>query len=167
MDGACVLCSEKNDSGPTRSGQCALAALAKGMATHTMELDDAYLPGPIHNADGRTLSASARHAKGGSAHALPENEVIAKHRSIFAGIVDDQTDEVILDVILQLEAKPDFAKLTRFLSEFRAALADPAISGPRLESALPKCAFAGPELLRRLTTRGSLAPRRPRRSGTR
>jgi hypothetical protein len=53
-----------------------------------------------------------------SAHTLPENEVIAKHRSIVAGIVDDQTDEAILDVILQLEVKPDFAELTRFLSGF-------------------------------------------------
>jgi hypothetical protein len=44
--------------------------------------------------------------------------VIAKHRSIVAGIVDEQTDGAILDFILGLETKPDLTELTRILKNF-------------------------------------------------
>jgi len=69
-------------------------------------------------ADGRTLSASVRHAKGDPRNPLSEDEVIAKHRSVVAGIVDEQTDDAILDFILRLETKPDFTELTRILKAF-------------------------------------------------
>jgi hypothetical protein len=46
------------------------------------------------------------------------DEVIAKHRSIVAGIVDENTDDAILDFILHVEAKPDFSELTRILKRF-------------------------------------------------
>ena len=66
-------------------------------------------------ADGRRLSASVQHAKGDPRNPLSQDEVIAKHRSIVAGIVDDRTDDAVLDFILQMETKPDFAELTRIL----------------------------------------------------
>jgi 2-methylcitrate dehydratase PrpD len=65
--------------------------------------------------DGRTLCASVQHAKGDPRNPLSQEEVIAKHRSIVAGIVDDHTDDAILDFILDLEAKPDFTGFTRIL----------------------------------------------------
>ena len=46
---------------------------------------------------------------------LCQSELIAKRRSIVAGIVPDRTDDAILDFTLQLEAKPEFAELTRIL----------------------------------------------------
>ena len=69
-------------------------------------------------ADGRTLSASAQHAKGDPRNPLSQDEVIAKHKSIVAGIVDDQTDDALLNFILEMETKPDFAELTRVLKGF-------------------------------------------------
>jgi hypothetical protein len=69
-------------------------------------------------ADGRTFSASAQHAKGDPRNPLSQDEVIAKHKSIVAGIVDDQTDDALLDFILDVETKPDFAELTRVLKGF-------------------------------------------------
>jgi hypothetical protein len=57
-------------------------------------------------ADGRTLSASVKHARGDPRNPLSEDEVIPTP-IIVGGIVDDQTDDPILDFILQLEAKPD------------------------------------------------------------
>ena len=69
-------------------------------------------------ADGRTLSASAQHAKGDPRNPLSQDEVIAKHKSIVAGIVDDQTDDALLNFILEMETKPDFAELTRILKGF-------------------------------------------------
>jgi hypothetical protein len=66
-------------------------------------------------AGGRTLSAYTQHAKGDPRNPLSQDEVIAKHRSIVAGIVDEQTDDAILDFILRLETKADFAELTRVL----------------------------------------------------
>ena len=69
-------------------------------------------------ADGRTLSASAQHAKGDPRNPLSQDEVIAKHKSIVAGIVDDQTDDDLLNFILDVETKPDFAELTRVLTGF-------------------------------------------------
>jgi 2-methylcitrate dehydratase PrpD len=69
-------------------------------------------------ADGRTLSASAQHAKGDPRNPLSQDEVIAKHKSIVAGTVDDQTDDALLDFILDVETKPDFAELTRVLKGF-------------------------------------------------
>jgi len=69
-------------------------------------------------ADGRTLSASAQHAKGDPRNPLSQDEVVAKHKSIVAGIVDDQTDDALLDFILDVETKPDFAELTRVLKGF-------------------------------------------------
>jgi 2-methylcitrate dehydratase PrpD len=68
--------------------------------------------------DGRTLSASAQHAKGDPRNPLSQDEVIAKHKSIVAGVVDDQTDDALLDFILDVETKPDFAELTRVLKGF-------------------------------------------------
>ena len=44
--------------------------------------------------------------------------MIAKNRSIVAGILDDRTDDAILDFILQLETKQDFAELTRIFKGF-------------------------------------------------
>ena len=55
--------------------------------------------------DGRTLSASVQYAKGDPRNPLSQDEVIAKHRTIVAGIVDEQTDDAILDFILGLETK--------------------------------------------------------------
>lgn len=69
-------------------------------------------------ADGRTLCASVQHAKGDPRNPLSEDEVIAKHRSIVAGIVDRQTDDAILDFILHLETKSHFTELTRALKGF-------------------------------------------------
>ena len=69
-------------------------------------------------ADGRTLSASAQHAKGDPRNPLSQDEVIAKHKSIVAGVVDDQTDDALLNFILEMETKPDFAELTRVLKGF-------------------------------------------------
>ena len=69
-------------------------------------------------ADGRTLSASVQHAKGDPRNPLSQDEVIAKHRSIMAGIVDERTDDAVLDFILGLETKPNFAELTRALKGF-------------------------------------------------
>ncbi len=68
--------------------------------------------------DGRTLSASVQHAKGDPRNPLSADEVIAKHRSIISGIVDQRTDDAILDFILHLETKPDFSELTRLLKGF-------------------------------------------------
>lgn len=68
--------------------------------------------------DGRTLSASVQHASGDPRNPLSADEVIAKHRSIVAGIVDEQTDDAILDFVLHLETKPDFTELTRVLKGF-------------------------------------------------
>ena len=72
----------------------------------------------ISLADGRTLSASARHARGDPRNPLSQEEVIAKHKSIVAGVVDDPTDEAIQDFILHLETKPNFGELTRALKGF-------------------------------------------------
>ena len=69
-------------------------------------------------ADGRTLSASAQHAKGDPRNPLSQDEVIAKHKSIVAGIMDDQTNDALLDFILDVETKPDFAEMTRVLKGF-------------------------------------------------
>jgi 2-methylcitrate dehydratase PrpD len=69
-------------------------------------------------ADGRTLSACVQHAKGDPRNPLSQNEVIAKHKSIVAGIVDNQTDDALLNFILDVETKPDFSELTRILKGF-------------------------------------------------
>lgn len=44
--------------------------------------------------------------------------MIAKHRSIVAGIVDDSVDEALLDFILHVETKPDFREFTGLLKRF-------------------------------------------------
>ena len=62
--------------------------------------------------------ASAQHAKGDPRNPLSQDEVIAEHKSIVAGIVDDQTDDALLDFILDVETKPDFAELTQVLKRF-------------------------------------------------
>jgi hypothetical protein len=49
---------------------------------------------------------------------LSLDEVIAKHRSIVAGVVDESTDDAILEFIVRLETKPDFSELTRILKRF-------------------------------------------------
>jgi 2-methylcitrate dehydratase PrpD len=69
-------------------------------------------------ADGRTLSASAQYARGDPRNPLSRDEVITKHRSIVTGVVDDRTDDAILEFILDVETKPDFAELTRVLKGF-------------------------------------------------
>jgi 2-methylcitrate dehydratase PrpD len=69
-------------------------------------------------ADGRTLAATSQYAKGDPRNPLSLDEVIAKHRSIVAGVVDDSTDDAILDFILRLEAQPDFSGLSRILKRF-------------------------------------------------
>ena len=69
-------------------------------------------------ADGRTLAAATQYAKGDPRNPLSLDEVIAKHRSIVAGVVDESTDDAILDFILHLETKPDFSELTRILKKF-------------------------------------------------
>jgi 2-methylcitrate dehydratase PrpD len=69
-------------------------------------------------ADGRTLSASVQYAKGDPRNPLSQDEVIAKHRSIVAGVVDEQMDDAILEFILCLETKPDLTELTRILRKF-------------------------------------------------
>jgi hypothetical protein len=57
-------------------------------------------------------------AKGDPRNPLILSEVIAKHRSIVSGIVDDSTDDAILDFILHLERKPNFSEMTRILKRF-------------------------------------------------
>ena len=69
-------------------------------------------------ADGRRLQAATTHAKGDPRNPLSLDDVIAKHRSIVVGIVDDSTDEQLLDFILHIETKPDFSELTRILKRF-------------------------------------------------
>jgi 2-methylcitrate dehydratase PrpD len=69
-------------------------------------------------ADGRTLAAATQYAKGDPRNPLSLDEVIAKHRSIVAGVVDESTDDAILEFILHLETKPDFSELTRILKRF-------------------------------------------------
>jgi 2-methylcitrate dehydratase PrpD len=69
-------------------------------------------------ADGRRLQAATTHAKGDPRNPLTLDDVIAKHRSIVVGIVDDSTDEQLLDFILHIETKPDFSELTRILKRF-------------------------------------------------
>jgi 2-methylcitrate dehydratase PrpD len=68
--------------------------------------------------NGHRLIASAQHAKGDPRNPLSQDEVIAKHKSIVAGIVDDQMDAAVLDFILHLETKPDFTELTSVLKGF-------------------------------------------------
>lgn len=69
-------------------------------------------------ADGRTLAAATQYAKGDPRNPLSLDEVIAKHRSIVAGVVDQSTDDAILDFVLHLETKRDFSELTRILKRF-------------------------------------------------
>ncbi|MBB5425801.1 2-methylcitrate dehydratase PrpD [Paraburkholderia sp. JPY158] len=69
-------------------------------------------------ADGRTLAVATQYAKGDPRNPLNLDEVIAKHRSIVAGVVDESTDDAILDFILRLETKSDFSELTRVLKRF-------------------------------------------------
>ncbi|SAL53631.1 MmgE/PrpD family protein [Caballeronia choica] len=69
-------------------------------------------------ADGRTLVAATQYAKGDPRNPLSLDEVIAKHRSIVAGVVDESTDDAILDFILRLETRSDFSELTRILKRF-------------------------------------------------
>jgi 2-methylcitrate dehydratase PrpD len=68
--------------------------------------------------DGRRLEAATTHAKGDPRNPLSLNDVIAKHRSIVVGIVDDRVDEALLDFILHIETKPDFSELTKILKQF-------------------------------------------------
>ncbi|MBN3753741.1 MmgE/PrpD family protein [Paraburkholderia sp. Tr-20389] len=72
----------------------------------------------VELADGRTLVAATRYAKGDPRNPLSQDEVIAKHRSIVAGVVDERTDDEILDFILSLETRADFSELTRILKKF-------------------------------------------------
>lgn len=72
----------------------------------------------VNLVDGRTLSASVQYAKGDPRNPLSEEEVIAKHRSIVAGIADRQTDDAILDFILNVETKSNFNELTRAVKGF-------------------------------------------------
>ena len=69
-------------------------------------------------ADGRRLEATIQHAKGDPRNPLSLDEVIAKHRSIVVGIVDESVDERLLDFILHVETKPDFSELTHILKRF-------------------------------------------------
>jgi 2-methylcitrate dehydratase PrpD len=69
-------------------------------------------------ADGRRLEATTQYAKGDPRNPLSLDEVIAKHRSIVSGIVDDSVDEALLDFILHVETKPDFRELTAILKRF-------------------------------------------------
>ena len=68
--------------------------------------------------DGRKLEAATQHAKGDPRNPLSLDEVIAKHRSIVAGIVEESVDEALLDFILHVETKPDFSELTSILKGF-------------------------------------------------
>jgi len=69
-------------------------------------------------ADGRKLEAATQYAKGDPRNPLSLDEVIAKHCSIVAGIVDDSVDEALLDFILHVETKPDFREFTGILKRF-------------------------------------------------
>jgi 2-methylcitrate dehydratase PrpD len=69
-------------------------------------------------ADGGRLEAATQYAKGDPRNPLSLDEVIAKHRSIVAGIVDDSIDEALLDFVLHVETKPDFSGLTNILRGF-------------------------------------------------
>jgi len=68
--------------------------------------------------DGRTLAAETTHARGDPRNPLTEDEVIAKHRSIVAGVLDPQTDDRILHFVHELERQPDFRELTEALKGF-------------------------------------------------
>jgi hypothetical protein len=65
--------------------------------------------------DGHTLSASVQHAGGDRRNPLSRDEVITKRGSVVAGIVNEQTDDAILDFISGLEMKSDFTELIRVL----------------------------------------------------
>lgn len=57
--------------------------------------------------DGRLLSAAVQHAKGDLRNPLSQDEVIAKHRSTVAGIVDRRTNNAAIPAfILGLKTKP-------------------------------------------------------------
>ena len=68
--------------------------------------------------DGRTLAAETTYATGDPRHPLTEDQVIEKHRSIVAGVVDPQTDDRILQFAHALERKPEFRELTEALKGF-------------------------------------------------
>ena len=52
------------------------------------------------------------------ANPLSEDEVLAKHKSLVVGVVDDEIDDRILGFIFHLEHKPDFAELSGVLRNF-------------------------------------------------
>ena len=52
--------------------------------------------------------------------------MIAKLRSIVAGIVDDSVDDALLDFILQVETKLGFCELTGILKRFVVPVYDHA-----------------------------------------
>ena len=67
---------------------------------------------------GQRLAAETRFAKGAPRNLLTEDEVVAKHKSLVLGAVDDDIDDRILRFIFDLEHKPDFAELSGILRNF-------------------------------------------------
>ena len=100
--------------------------------------------------DGRKLAAATQHAKGDPRNPLSLDEVIAKHRSIVAGIVNKGTDEAILDFILNVETKADFGELTCILKGFVVPREHNAghamISVPDAQTGLPQLADTVPQV---------------------
>jgi 2-methylcitrate dehydratase PrpD len=66
-------------------------------------------------ADGRRLTAETRHAKGDPRNPLTEAEVVAKHRGIVAGLVEDAVDDRNPGFIHELDRQPDLGALTAIL----------------------------------------------------
>jgi len=64
-------------------------------------------------ADGRTLAAETTHAKGDPRNPLTEDQVIEKHRSIVAGVVEPQTDDRICSSPTRWSGSPIFASSPR------------------------------------------------------
>jgi 2-methylcitrate dehydratase PrpD len=117
-------CVSFGDFKPAEFSAPAIARLMDRVTCRVDPVLDAQYPAAwparveITLADGRTLAAATQYAKGDPRNPLSLDEVIAKHRSIVAGIVDESTDDAILDFILHVETKSDFTELTRILKRF-------------------------------------------------
>jgi len=71
--------------------------------------------------DGRMLADETQYAKGDPRNPLTQDEVITKHKGLVSGLVDDSTDDQMLDVILRLEQQPDLSGLSGILQRLELA----------------------------------------------
>jgi 2-methylcitrate dehydratase PrpD len=112
------------DFNTTMFGSTDMRRLMNATTCHVDPVLDAQYPASwparveIILTNGTRLAAATQHAKGDPRNPLTQEEVIAKHKSIVSGLVDDQTDDRILGFILALETKTDFTELTAALRNF-------------------------------------------------